>query len=66
MKDTKHTDGIFFLLPRSCPRGGTFGHWGAQGVKKNFKHDHVAYISNDGNNEQNRMQVKNLILGSNW
>ena len=39
------------------------GHWGAggaRGVKKNlFKHGHVVYQI-DGNDEQNRMQVKFL------
>ena len=39
------SDGIFILLPESCPRGGTLGAVGAQVVKKNFffKHGHVAY-----------------------
>ena len=51
------SDGIFILPPGSCPRGGTWGHWGAQGVKKNFfKHGHVAYQI-EGDDEQNRMQV---------
>ena len=57
MKDTKQIRGIFILSPGSCPSGGNLGRWGAQGVKKNFKHGHVAYQI-DGNDEQNRMQVK--------
>ena len=51
------SDGIFILLPGSCPRGGTLGHWGCPGVKKIFfKHGHVAYQI-DGDDKQNRMQV---------
>ena len=58
MKDTNISDGIFILSHGLCPRGGTSGHWGAQGVKKNiFKHGHVAHQI-DGDHEQNRMQVK--------
>ena len=47
------------MSPGSCPRGGTLGRWGAQGGggQNNFKHDHVAYQI-DGDDEQNRMQVK--------
>ena len=42
---------------------GLWGARGAQGVKKkNFKHGHVAYQI-DGDNEQNRMQVKFSSLG---
>ena len=48
---------MFILSPGSCPRDGTLGRWGAQGVKKNFKHGHVVYQI-DGDDEQNRMQVK--------
>ena len=29
--------GFFILLARSCPRGGTLGHWGAQVVKKKIQ-----------------------------
>ena len=51
------SDGIFILLPRSCPRGGTLGRWGCpSGQKKDFKHGHVAYQIN-GDDKQNRMQV---------
>ena len=46
------------------PKGWDAG--GAQGVKNSlFKHGHVAYQI-DGDDEQNRMEVKNFILGSNW
>ena len=30
------SDGIFILSPESCPRGGTFGHWGYPGGQTNF------------------------------
>ena len=63
MKDTKHisqniSEGFFILLPGSCPRGGTFGHWGYPGGQTIFffKHGHVAYQI-DGDDEQNKMQV---------
>ena len=32
--DTNISDWIFILSPDSCPRGGIFGRWGAQEVKK--------------------------------
>ena len=51
------SDDIFILLPESCPRGGLCGAGSAQGVKKNFKHGHVAYQIT-GDDKQNRMQVK--------
>ena len=38
------------------PGVGLWGTGGAQGVKKNFNHGHVAYQI-DGDDEQNRMQV---------
>ena len=43
----------------SIPRGGTSGRWGCPGGQKFFffKHGHVVYQI-DGNDEQNRMQVK--------
>ena len=41
---------------------GLRGAWGAQGVKKKFKHGHVAYQI-DGDDEQNRMQVNFLSKG---
>ena len=47
--------------PGSCPKGGTLGRWGFPGSQKKFffKHGHVAYQI-DGDEEQNRMQVKFL------
>ena len=48
------SDGIFILSPG--PRGGT---WGCPGGHFFFKHGHVVYQI-DGNDEQNRMQVKFL------
>ena len=57
MKDTKLSDWIFILLPGSCPRGGTLGHWGYPGGQIFFfKHGHVAFQI-DGDDEQNKMQV---------
>ena len=52
------SDRILILSPRSCPRGGTLGHWGYPGGLTIFffKHGHVAYQI-DGNDEQNKMQV---------
>ena len=31
------SDGIFILSPGSCPRGETFGGWGAKGVNLFFQ-----------------------------
>ena len=47
------------------PKGSDFGVLGVPRAAKNFvfKHGHVAYQI-DGNNEQNRVQVKHFILGS--
>ena len=57
MKDTNISDGIFILLPGSCPKGGTLGHLGYLGGQTFFfKHGHVAYQI-DGDDEQNKMQV---------
>ena len=50
------SDRILIMLPWSCPRGQTKG---CQGGQKKFKHGHVAYQI-DGDDEQNRMQVKFL------
>ena len=38
------SEGIFILLPRSCPRDGTLDPWGCPGGQKCFffKHGHVA------------------------
>ena len=48
------------MSPGSCPRGGTLGRSVPRGggVKK-FKYGHAAYQI-DGDDEQNRMQVKFL------
>ena len=54
------SDGIFILSPGSCLRGGTLGCWGCPGGKNSsFKHGHVVYQI-DGDDKQNRMQVKFL------
>ena len=52
------SDRIFILLPGSCPRGGTLGHWGYLGGQTifHFKHGHEAYQI-DRDDEQNKMQV---------
>ena len=49
------SDRSFILSPGSCPRGGTLGHKGCAGDHHFFKH--VAYQI-DGDDKQNRMQVK--------
>ena len=50
--------GFSFCRLGHAPGGGTLGRWGAQGVKNIFfKHGHVAYQI-DGDDKQNRMQVK--------
>ena len=53
------SDGIFILTTGSCHRGGTLGRWGCEGGQKDFffKHGHVVYQI-DGDDEQNKMQVK--------
>ena len=43
----------------SYPRGGTLGRLGVPRGSNKFKHGHVAYQI-DGDDEQNRMQVKVL------
>ena len=49
-----------------APGVGLWGTGGAQVVKKViFKHGYVAYQI-DEDDEQNRMQLKLFILGSNW
>ena len=64
MKDTKHIRRDFHSVTWAMPQGLDF--WGLGGVprgsKKNFKHGHVAYQI-DGDEEQNRMQVKFSSLG---
>ena len=46
--------GLSFCRLGHAPGVGLWGVWGAQGVKK---HGHVAYQI-DGDDEQNKMQVK--------
>ena len=48
---------IFFQARGSCPRGGTFGRWRCPGGQNKFEHGYVAYQI-DGDDEQNRMQLK--------
>ena len=48
--------GFLFCRLGHAPGVGLWGTGGAQGVKKIFKHGHVAYQI-DGDDEQNRMQV---------
>ena len=52
------SDGIFILSPGPCPRVGTLA-LGRPGGQKlfYFKHGQLAYQI-DGDDEQNRMQVK--------
>ena len=64
MKDTKHIRRDFYSVARVMPQGWDFG--APRGSKFFFfKHSHVAYQI-DGDDKQNRMQVKIFILGSNW
>ena len=55
-KYTKNIKRISILLPGSCPRIGTLGHWGMPRGSKIyfFEHGHVAYQI-DGNDEYSRM-----------
>ena len=57
------SDGIFILSPGPCPRGGTLA-LGRQGGQKIFffKHGQLAYPI-DGDDDQNRMQIKFLHYG---
>ena len=59
MKDIKHIRLDIHSVPWVMPHGWDFGALGVPrgGVKKNFKHGHVVYQI-DGDDEQNRMQVK--------
>ena len=61
MKDTKHIRRDFHSVSWVMPPGWDFGGLGVpRGSKKIFfKHGHVAYQI-DGDEEQNRMQVKCL------
>ena len=56
MKDTKHIRRDFHSVPWVMPQGWDLGRPGVQ-KNKFFKHSHVAYQI-DGDDEQNRMQVK--------
>ena len=57
MKDTKHIRRDFYSVALVIPRDGTLGHWGYPGGETFFfKHGHVAYQINGGE-EQNKMQV---------
>ena len=57
------SDGIFILSPGPCPRRGTLA-LGCSGGQKlfYFKHGQLAFQTN-GDDEQNRMQVKFLPYG---
>ena len=60
MKDTKHIRGDFCSVTWVMPQGWDFGALGVpRGQNIFFKHGHVAY-QNNGDDEQNRMQVKFL------
>ena len=67
MKDIKHIRRDFHFVAWVMPEGSDLGALGVpRGSKKTFfKHGHVAYQI-DGDDEQNRMQEKKFILGSNW
>ena len=54
---TKYQTGFSFKHLGHAPGVGLWGARGAHGVKKKFEHGHVTY-QNDGDDEQNRMQVK--------
>ena len=58
LKNTKHIRRDFYSVAWVMPQGWDFGALGVPGgAKKIFKHGHVAYQI-DGDDEQNRMQVK--------
>ena len=59
MKDTKHIRQDFYSVAWVMPQGSDLGGLGVPRGSKNFffKHGHVAYQI-DGDDEQNRMQVK--------
>ena len=59
MKDTKQIRRDFHSVPWVMPQGWDFGALGCLGGKFFFKHGHVVYQI-DGDDEQNRMQVKFL------
>ena len=60
-EDTKHIRWDFYSAALAMPQGSNFGALGCGGGQKNyfFKHGYVAYQI-DGDDEQNRMQVKFL------
>ena len=57
MKDTKHIRRDFHSVARVMPQRWDFGALGVPRGSKKFKHGHVAYQI-DGDDKQNRMQVK--------
>ena len=58
MKDTKHFRRDFHSVAWVMPQGWDFGGLGVpRGSNFFFQHGHVAY-QNNGDEEQNRMQVK--------
>ena len=61
MRDTKYIGWDFNSVPWVMPQGWDFGALGVPRGSKNFffKHGHVAYQINGGD-EQNRMQQKKL------
>ena len=60
MKDTKHIRRDFNSVAWVMPQGSVFGALGVpRGSIFVFKHGHVAYQI-DGDDKQNRMQVKIL------
>ena len=59
MKDTKHIRRDFHSVSCVMPQGWDFGALGVPRGSKKFKHGHVAYQI-DGDDEQDRMQIKNL------
>ena len=52
------SEGIFILLPMSCPRGGTLERLGCPGGQQLFFQTWSCDILNRENDKQNRMQVK--------
>ena len=66
MKDTKHIRQDFHYVAWVMHQGWHFGALGVPRWSKKvvFKHGHVPYQM-DEDDEQNRMQVKIFILGSN-
>ena len=62
LKDTKHIRRDFNSVTWVMPHGSDFGALGVPRGSIFFKHGHVAYQMN-GDDEQNRMQVKFLSYG---